>query len=318
MTELKLDGSVYHVNPEETVLDALLRQGVNMPHGCKAGACQSCIIRSEEGAVPAAAQAGLKPAQKESGYFLSCSCEPMSDMALSLAEQVLPKVKSRVLHVSHLSDQVLRIRLQQVLDFHAGQYLNIWLDDSTVRSYSIASSRSLDDCIELHVKLIPGGRFSHWASANLNQGDELTLQGPLGDCFYTQTDAAQPLLLAGIGTGLAPLYGIIKEALAQNHQGPINLVIGARSAGGFYLQQELAHLARDSQLQIDFVCLEGATAEYQPGDLYQHVKQHFSSTKGYRVYLCGADSFVRKMKKQCFLSGANMSDIHADAFLPCS
>lgn len=96
------------------------------------------------------------------------------------------------------------------------------------------------------------------------------------------------------------------------------MVLGARSRDGFYLQKELAQLAGDSQLQVDFTCLDETLSERSGGDLYQFVKQHYPSTKGLRIYLCGAESFVRKMKKQCFMAGANMRDIHADAFLPCS
>lgn len=318
MPQLKLNNQFYSVGAEETVLDALLRQDVEVPHGCKAGACHSCLMRAEEGAVPPAAQAGLKPSQKEQGYFLSCSCKPTTDLNLTFAAEELPKVPAKVLDVAHLNAQVLRIQLQKVFDFQAGQYLNIWLDETTVRSYSIASAQSLDDFIELHVKLLPGGRFSQDAAQNLRAGDTLTVQGPLGECVYTATDAQQPLLLVGIGTGLAPLYGIIKEAIAQRHSGPLHLVLGARSGAGFYLQEQLEQIGRDAQLTVDYVCLEGATEQYNEGDLYQFIAQRYSSTKGCRIFLCGAETFVRKMKKQCFLAGANMRDIHADAFLPCS
>lgn len=318
MPQLKLNNQFYSLGAEETVLDALLRQDVEVPHGCKAGACHSCLMRAEEGVVPSAAQAGLKPSQKEQGYFLSCSCKPTADLNLTFAAEEMPKVPAKVLDVTHLNAQVLRIQLQKVFDFQAGQYLNIWLDDTTVRSYSIASAQSLDNFIELHVKLLPGGRFSQDAAKNLRAGDTLTVQGPLGECVYTATDAQQPLLLVGIGTGLAPLYGIIKEAIAQRHAGPMHLVLGARSGAGFYLQEQLEQIGRDAQLTVDYVCLEGATEQYNEGDLYQFIAQRYSSTKGCRVFLCGAESFVRKMKKQCFLAGANMRDIHADAFLPCS
>jgi hypothetical protein len=38
--------------------------------------------------------------------------------------------------------------------------------------------------------------------------------------------------------------------------------------------------------------------------------------KGYRVFLCSAESFTTKMRKLCFLTGAGMRDISADAFIP--
>lgn len=318
MPQITLKGQYYPVDTDESVLDALLRQGVEVPHGCKAGACHSCIMRIENGEVPTAAQVGLKASQKELGYFLSCSCNPNEDIGVAFIDQVLPKSQARVLDTSRVSEKVLRIRLEKAFNFKAGQYLNIWLNDTTVRSYSIASSQALDDFIELHVKLIPNGRFSQWADKHLHAGDSLTIQGPMGECFYTQSEPQQPLLLIGIGTGLAPLYGIIKEAIHGGHNAPLHLVMGARSGEDFYLQDELARCARNSQLKIDFVCLEDASSQYSEGDLYQFVKQQYASTKNMCIYLCGAESFVRKMKKQCFLAGANMRDIHADAFLPCS
>lgn len=318
MPKITLEDQHYAVSTDESVLDALLRQGVEVPHGCKAGACHSCIMRLEDGEVPATAQAGLKASQKELGYFLSCSWNPSADIGVSFTDQALPKSQARVLDVSRISEKVLRIRLEKTFDFKAGQYFNIWLDDTTVRSYSIASSQSLDDFIELHVKLLPNGRFSQWADEHLRAGDTLTVQGPMGECFYSLTDPQQPMLLIGIGTGLAPLYGIIREAIHNHHKGPIHLVVGARSGEDFYLQDELANVACDTQVKIDFVCLDGASPHHCEGDLYQFVKQQYASTKGWCIYLCGAESFVGKMKKQCFLAGANMRDIHADAFLPCS
>ncbi len=325
MPTLFYNGQSFTCDENETVLDALLRQEQNIPHGCKAGACQSCLMKLSQPdiALPAAAQVGLKASQKSLGYFLSCCCTPQSDLTLERGTEGTTQVSAKLINKLLLSPTILQLQLEAPLAFQAGQYINIWLDNTHVRSYSIASLPS-ENLLELHVKLIDGGKFSQMAKTELQPGDTLTLQGPMGDCIYATDTPTEPLLLVGIGTGLAPLLGIIKDALAQNHTGDIHLVLGAKTSDGFYHQQNLIALSRQhANLQVHFIAqtvypTETALPGLIEGDLYQWVKAQHPNTQGYRVFLCGAESFVRKMKKQCFLTGTAMNQIHADAFLPCT
>lgn len=324
MTNITFNDKTLTLEAGETVLEGLLRHNVEVPNGCRAGACQACVMQVQEGELPRNSQAGLKTTQQAQGYFLSCQCKPTGPLTVCFTDQQHARVSAKVIDKKKVSEHVLRVRMEKVLDFHPGQYLNIWhgeADKPLVRSYSIASVPQLEDFIELHIKIIPEGRFSPWAAETMEHGTQLSIQGALGNCFYIADDPHKPLLFVGIGTGLAPLYGILRDALLQGHQGNISLVLGARSPEGFYLREELADLQRDfPQLSVSFVCQ--STSDH-PGDLdnmdiYQFIKQQFPNTKGIRAYLCGADSFVRKVKRQIFMSGATMGDIHADAFLPCS
>lgn len=324
MTDITFNAETLRLQDGETVLDGLLRHGIPVPYGCRAGACQACVMQVQEGELPRNSQTGLKSTQQAQGVFLSCQCKPGSSLTICFTDQGKSRVSAKVIDKEKIAAQVLRVRLENVLDFRAGQYLNIWHGSSEtplVRSYSIASVSQMEDFIELHIKIIADGRFSRWAADEMERGATLNIQGAMGNCFYVADDPHKPLLFLGIGTGLAPLYGIIRDALLQGHQGNISLVLGARTPGGFYLREELAELQGDyRQLRVNFVC---QSAVDRPGDfanmdIYHFVKQQFPSTKGMKIYLCGAETFVRKMKKQVFLSGAAMSDIHADAFLPCS
>ncbi len=331
MTSIEFKGKSHALESGESVLEGLLRHGHDIPFGCKAGACHACMMTVESGTVPDAAQNGLKPTERKLGSFLSCSCIPSENLSVCLADEEQTTSAARVASVDHLSEYILRVRMEAPFDFCGGQYLNIWHSGGNrsdgashiIRSYSIASIPS-DNFIELQLKVIPDGLFSAWANAELKAGDSLMVQGPMGQCIYTDDDPAKALLLVGIGSGLAPLYGIIKDALHHGHKGDIHLVLGGRSAESFYLMAELQSLAEHhEQLSVSFVVqsLEGANAESDgliDGDLYQYIKQAFPDLSHHRVYLCGAGSFVTKMKKQCFLSGASMREIHTDSFLPCS
>jgi ferredoxin/truncated hemoglobin YjbI len=72
--------------PGETVLNALLRAGIDVPFSCKAGACHTCLSRCTEGDIPERAQRGLAPHLLEKRYFLPCKCKAVTDMTLTAAQ----------------------------------------------------------------------------------------------------------------------------------------------------------------------------------------------------------------------------------------
>lgn len=312
------------VEPEEgeTVLDALLRSGFEVPYGCRAGACQSCMMQVAEesrSSLPPAAQAGLRENQKQLGYFLACSCKLSGDLRIQDSGDLNQKIPALLLEKKRVSQSVLLVRFQASLDYRAGQYINLWKDGLHTRSYSLASLPAVsgDSILELHIKLLENGEFSRWLNSRIEPGETVDISGPLGECFYTPAPEA-PLLLLAMGTGLAPVYGILQDALRQGHTAPINLVVAARASGDLYLLEELRGLAESHpQLKLHFIAQDNEEGRLgvDEGDVYAYVKEMFPITSGHHVYLCGGENFVRKMKKQCFLAGANMKDIHADIFL---
>ena len=68
------------IRPGETLLDACLRLGLNIPFSCRGGSCHTCMMRCTGGTVPERAQRGLAPIQVAQGLFLPCVCYPESDM----------------------------------------------------------------------------------------------------------------------------------------------------------------------------------------------------------------------------------------------
>ena len=141
-----------------------------------------------------------------------------------------------------LSPDVLRarIRCDAPISFRPGQYVTIMRED-LARSYSIASLPEEGE-LELHVRRISGGKMSGWLHDEASAGERVTVLGPSGECFYVPGKEDQPMLLVGTGTGLAPLYGILRDALRQGHRGPIHLFHGALHKGGLYLVDELRRL----------------------------------------------------------------------------
>ena len=144
-------------------------------------------------------------------------------------------------------------------------------------------------------------------------GDNVRVLGPSGECFYVPGRSEQPLLLVGTGTGLAPLYGILRDALAHGHTGPIHLYHGAVREAGLYLRDELARLAA-----------ENPNVHYNPttldadGPVDQLVLARHKQLTGFRAFLCGDPAIVQGLRKKLFLGGMDLKEIYADAFLPAA
>lgn len=307
------------VEDGETALDALLRGGVVVPNSCRAGACQSCRLRACAGTPPAAAQVGLKATQRERGYFLACLCRPDEDLTIALGED-LP-IDATVIDVTSLGANVVRLRLGLppgvALEYRAGQFITLLRADGLARSYSLASVPGEDLELELHVRVLPQGRMSQWIAHELAPGAVLQLRGPEGDCFYTPNQPAQPLLLIGTGTGLAPLIGVARDALRQGHTGPITLIHGALTPAGHYLVDVLEDMSRQSPNFRYLRCaLRGDAAPgLELGAIEAVAAAQFPKLGGHRVYICGDPERVQSLRKQSFLRGARMNEIFADAFV---
>ncbi len=315
MTAIRYQERLYPVAPGESVLDALLAAGVEAAHSCKAGSCGVCMMRVTSGMVPERASAGLKDSLRQQGYFLPCVCVPDSDLTIARAGGDAAYGAS-IGAVERLSPDVVRVRLvcDTVLESRPGQYVSLGREGKLARSYSIASisdaSISEGREFEIHVRRVAGGQMSGWLHDGAQPGDRLEITGPYGDCFYVPGRPEQPLLLAGTGTGLAPLYGILRDALRQGHAGPIHLFHGAKTEDGLYLVNELRHIARThSNFEYMPVVLD------QDGPIENVLLRRLPRLSGWRAFVCGGPAAVQVLRKKIFLAGAASRDIYADAFL---
>lgn len=323
MPRLSFNGHTIELATGQSVLDGLLDQGHSVAHSCRAGACQACLLQATAGEVPSQAQSGLKPTLVSQGYFLACQCQPLDDLAIRQPDADEHRQSATVSDLRPLSDEVMALSLvpDGPFDYRPGQYTTLWRNDRLGRSYSLASVPALDEALQFHIRRVPDGRFSGWVFDQLRPGDRIDLQTAAGDCFYLPGQPDADLLLVGTATGLAPLYGILRDALQQGHRGSIHLLHGAFDSNGLYLRDELQRLA-DSHHQVHY-----HTAVLQPGGpddaagigrIDNHALDTLPSLNNPTAFLCGAPDFVRDLRKRLFLAGMPMSRIHADAFLPAA
>jgi CDP-4-dehydro-6-deoxyglucose reductase, E3 len=314
--QLTFEGRDYDLRPGESVLDAMARHGVGLPSACRVGSCQACMVRSVRGDPGPDARRGLKATWLASGYFLACLARPSSDLTVAEPGDDA-HTPARLIGVRPMGPDVLQVvvRPDRCLDYQPGQHVTLSRAGGITRIYSIVSlpAESARTGVELHVRVYPAGAMSGWL-ARARPGAPVSLGSPAGECFYVPGNSAGPLLLAGTGTGIAPLLAVARAALAQQHRGPVVLIHGAARPDGLYLGRPAPPaltgpgvcwrtcLLSDGQDIAAAVTAELAALSCPPGSV--------------RAYLCGGARSVSRMRRALFMAGMSLADIYADRFGP--
>jgi len=320
MPILTFNGKQYDAGPNDTVLGVLLRHGEPIPYSCTEGYCHTCTLSAVKGNPSPESQNNMTPKEKASNCFLSCICKVENDLEVAIpGKNTIPVYQTRVVLKTKLNDEMVRLKLLILnpFSYKAGQFINIHKPDGIVRSYSLASVPQLNESIELHIQKIDGGKMSPWLADTVQPGDTVEISGPHGECFYTPGKENQPLLMIATGSGLAPLWGIVRDAIRQNHTGEIHLFHGSREPERLYYFRELRALARNTAHFHYYPCISGKNVpdDYQAGRANQVAMEKFPSLKGMRLFLCGHPGMVESMTQAGKAAGLSDSDILADPFV---
>jgi ferredoxin-NADP reductase/truncated hemoglobin YjbI/ferredoxin len=318
MARITFEGNRYPLLEGEDALQALLRGGAKIPFSCRKGTCQSCLLRAVEGDPGSEARAGLRAGLASAGYFLPCKASPAGDLLVARTDPTQLFVRMHVQEKELVAPDVARILLEPETEFRwrPGQFVNVRHPDGAIRSYSLASLPLEDYYVELHVKRLPGGKTSGWLVDEVETGTVLDVQGPVGECVWSEADCDRPLLLMGTGTGLSPLLGIAREALLSGHRGDVFLYHGAREQSGLYRHAQVLALVESHPQLHYFPCVSAAPApeSVSSGRIVEHAARRHRDLTGFAVYLCGLPAMVHEARAWAFQVGAAREDIHADPF----
>jgi CDP-4-dehydro-6-deoxyglucose reductase/terephthalate 1,2-dioxygenase reductase component len=308
----------------QTVLDAALQAGIEMPYSCRKGVCGNCAggIAGGEVTSPPTDVAGP-------GQHLYCQCVPRTDLAIVPAawHRVDPAArktfKAKVYRNLRAADDVsvlqLRLAAGQRARFKAGQYLQVVLPDGSRRSYSMANPPHESDGLQLHIRHVAGGQFTQLVPG-LAAGDTLTVELPYGS-FKLREESTAPMLCVVGGTGFAPVKSLLDDMAKKGVRRPVTLVWGARDRAGLYL---LSALEKWRRLWPDFRFIaaiedaDEATAQQAfCGRVDDAVRRQVGSLAGHEVYCCGAPPMVAAVKRACVEEGGvDPRHFFSDVFVP--
>ncbi len=308
MPELHVGERHWSVATGSNLLDALNLAGVAVPYSCRAGSCHACLVRCQ-GEVEDQQPDALSPAQRQDGWRLACQCLVSGDLHVETFDPLRDGLPARVVGADWLNASVLRLRLQpeRGLRYRAGQHLVLWAGQ-VARPYSLASLPQDEPFLEFHIDCRQPGEFSDIAR-HLQVGDPLRLGELRGGALQYDPDwQLRPLWLLASGTGLGPLWGVLRESLRQDHQGAIRVIHLAHDAGGHYLAEPLAALAaQHPNLSVEL---------WTSAESAQALAQLRLVSRQTLALLCGHPASVEAFSKRLFLEGLPRNQLLADVFVP--
>ena len=326
-------GRTFQTDADETLLGAAIRQGIGLPYGCRDGACGSCKCRLLEGGIEHRTHQlkALSAEEERTGWMLTCSAIPHTDVVLEArmvpgaGEYPVRKMPCRVLGIAKPAADVAIVTLQlpanDTLKYHAGQYIEFILRDGARRSYSMANAphtQADKPAIELHLRHMPGGKFTDHVFGAMKEKDILRIEGPFGS-FFLREDSDKPIVLLASGTGFAPIKAIVEHIEFKGITRPTVLYWGCRSRADLYLHEWAEQAAR----RLPNLRYVPVLSEARPEDawagrrgfVHPAVMQDLPDLSGHRVYACGVpvmvDSAQRDFVKLC---GLPAEEFYADSF----
>lgn len=326
-------GRSFSVERDEPVLSAAIREGIGLPYGCKDGACGSCKSRLLEGRVIHGTHQvkALSPAEEQAGLILTCRAAPQTDLVIEArtvpgaGEFPVRKMPTRVMTITRAAPDVVLLQMQlpanDPLRYHAGQYVEFILRDGARRSYSMANAphtQTDKPCIELHLRHMPGGKFTEHVFGAMKEKEILRLEGPFGS-FFLREDSDKPIVLLASGTGFAPIKAILEHMEFKAITRPAVLYWGCRSRADLYLHEWAVQAAQRLPNLRYVPVLSEPTPEDgwsgRTGFVHRAVMQDLPDLSGHQVYACGAPVMVESAQRdfvaQC---GLPEEEFYADSF----
>ena len=323
-------GRAFSVEASETLLAGGIRQGVGLPYGCKDGACGSCKCKKISGTVVHGnhQDKALSAAEEAAGMVLTCCATATSDLVLESRqvslEGALPvrKMPARISSLVHQSPDVIQLQLQlpasESFQYRAGQYLDVLLRDGARRSYSMANAPHTGPTLELHIRHMPGGRFTDLVFGSMKERDIVRIEGPMGS-FFLREDSDKPVVLLASGTGFAPIKALIEHMQERQITRPATLFWGGRRPHDLYMdawvRAQCAVMPNLSYVPVVSDALPEDKWQGRTGFVHQAVLEDMPDLSGYQVYACGAPVVVESAQRDFSdLAGLDEDEFFADAF----
>ncbi len=326
---LQASGHTFEVGENEFILDAALRQGINFPYGCRSGSCGTCLGRLISGELdyPEGLPITLMEHEVKEGKAIFCTSIAKSDLVIDVKEVTsvvdveIKLLPARVASLKKLSHDVMEMKLSlpasERLAFRAGQYIEFILRDKSRRAFSLANAPSNDAFLELHLRLVEGGKFTEHVFNEMKEKALVRIEGPFGSFAIKETSNLPILLVAG-GTGFAPLKAMVEQLIAENDLRPVTLYWGVRTADDLYHHELALSWVKQHPSLTYTPVLSDIESDHnwkgKTGFVHQAVIDDLEQLASFDVYLAGPPVMVSATKKAFLEKGLPDDQLLFDSF----
>lgn len=211
------------------------------------------------------------------------------------------------------------------IPYKAGQFLTFIFETRSGeqrRNYSISSSPVLKEPLSITIKRIPNGAFSREMVDNAREGDLLTTIGANGFFILpANMEQYQQFFLLAAGSGIAPVYSLLKTVLHRFPQIRVTLIYSNHSVKDAIFYSALCELQAKFPQQLEIEWLFSNAPDYTRARLGNWLLGEL--LKKYRTvpmarclfYLCGPFNYMRVITITLLSSGVHLSQIRKEEFV---
>lgn len=305
---VSIKGRTIRVRAGDVLLDAALANGVDIPHDCRAGSCGTCMVQIVKGKT-------VYGDTHAKGMVHACQARVVSDLEVEMEDVPdIETTRARLTGLRELAPDIVELQIapEKEVAYLPGQYFRFAFSGFPARAYSATASldgRIGGRVIRLNAKRVRGGRVSSAFGTAIRPGHRLRMEGPFGQAFLRPGRKGR-LILAGSGTGFAPIWAIACMALRESRDRPIVMIAGARRLSALYMTPALAMLARLPNVTVIPTIEEGPSPypALRIGRIEAHVPPLDASDS---IHACGSPRMVDAMAGCADRAGATF---YADPF----
>ena len=187
------------------------------------------------------------------------------------------------------------------------------------RAYSLCSTPFEDACPAVTVKRVEGGLMSNHVNDNLRAGDRVEVMEPMGMFTTTYDPAAlRNLVFFGGGSGITPLYSLIRSVLLKEPNTTLSLVYGNRSEEYVIFKKELEELQATYSDRFQLLhILEEGEADYvgrPTKETIREIAEKLAIDDETEIFICGPQPMMDVVTEGLKLANINDELVRLESF----
>lgn len=247
----------------------------------------------------------------------------MNDLLLLRIKKIISETKDTVTFILE------SVELNKLITYEAGQFLTFIFNMNgreIRRSYSLSSAPGIDEDLAVTVKRVQNGEVSRYLFETVKEGEVLRSLLPAGR-FTVQPDPALPrdVFLFGAGSGIVPLFSILKTVLAMEPQSHIHLICSNHNEDSIIFREQLKDLKKIYKDRFDSLYLLSNPVSETADVVHAHlnsllleelIAKYIQYDKSQCVfYVCGPFAYMRMVMITLPVLEFRREQIHKEAFL---
>jgi len=207
----------------------------------------------------------------------------------------------------------LSLAVPEMFVFVAGQFIMLRIRNGDVykfKSYSILNPPSQKGRLDICIKIIDGG-FASESFKNMQVGEKLTVRGPFGAFTFKKESPAEAFWFIGTGTGVAPLYSMLKQHLTEFPHKKFRLIFGVRSKEDLLFHEEFQDMEKKHSNFHYWPTLSQEEWSGYNGRVQKHLGEDLH-TKDF--YICGLKEMVLETQQYLLERGVAPEHIHFERY----